>query len=990
MKNFLLSFFALVLLNHNASSQCSMVPVSLNSRVSNSSLIVEGTVINKRSFWNAEHNYIYTSNLLEVYKVFKGSAVSYQLEVITEGGQIDLFKQTVEPSLQLNVGQTGMFVLNPSSQASQFKKSIYSVYADAQGFIKYDQNSSSATDMFNTYPSVENDLYEFVQQATGTAAVVLQPNIKGSAQKPNSSNSIAAITGISPTTITAGTATSLTVTGTGFGATQGTSYVEFPDADAGAGYVQPHATQYLSWSANQIVVEVPTKTSSGGTLTTSGTAGTGQIRVVVAGTPTLSAQTLTITYGHLNVYYTTGNAIYNTRHVNLNGLGGITWQMYTGFDVMAAPKAAFQRAFQSWRCATLINWALGAPVATNTIAFDGVNVIRFDIGAELPAGVLGRCTSYFSGCITGTVVAFYVSELDICFDDATNWQYGPAAPAGAQYDFESVTLHELGHGHQLSHVIIATDVMNYSIANAVSKRVLNVDDIAGGNAVMTRNTSGGVCAKPVMTAISASACAAGAPTVAFNIAPSATICAGQSITLTDVSAGSPTAWSWTLTGGAPATSTLQNQVVSYAAPGVYTIAHNATNGFGTSATLTKTISVLANPTVTASNTGPYCVGATIQLNASAAASYTWSGPGTFTSNIQNPTRPAATVTMSGTYNLVVAAGSCTASATTNVLVNPLPTPTASNNSPVCVGQTINFTGSAGVTYTWTGPSSFTMMVQNPTIPSAALSNAGTYTCSVTDANGCKNSVTTNVFVNSPPAAPSLGSNSPVCAGQNLNLVCGPTAAVTFMWSGPCGFTSATQNPTIPNVTTCSGGIYTCTITSASGCTNSASTSVSITPSPVINVTSNPGSICVGQSSTLTASGASTYTFNPGGTTTNPLVVSPTVTANYTVSGTASGCTVSVPITVTVSTCVGIETNSTGSGAISVYPNPTQNNITINFGKPSSGKVVVYDAIGQEVMSKNLNEVDAVSLDLSAYSKGIYFVHIKQGGLKESIVKVIRD
>src|SRR5205814_339943 len=101
-----------------------------------------------------------------------------------------------------------------------------------------------------------------------------------------------------------------------------------------------------------------------------------------------------------------------------------------------------------------------------------------------------------------------------------------------------------------------------------------------------------------------------------------------------------------------------------------------------------TTSVVVNPapaTPTATNGGPYCQGATIQLSTPlvSGATYSWSGPNSFTSSQQNPTRSNATTADAGTYSVTITVSGCTSAAgTTSVVVNPIPaTPTASNGGP---------------------------------------------------------------------------------------------------------------------------------------------------------------------------------------------------------------------------------------------------------------------------------------------------------------------
>src|SRR4029079_11278454 len=125
-------------------------------------------------------------------------------------------------------------------------------------------------------------------------------------------------------------------------------------------------------------------------------------------------------------------------------------------------------------------------------------------------------------------------------------------------------------------------------------------------------------------------------------------------------------------------------------------------------------------TPTATNGGPYCEGATIQLNTPtvSGATYAWTGPNGFTSSLQNPTRASATTADAGTYSVTVTVSGCTSAAgTTNVVVNATPaTRTASNGGPYCEGGTISLSTPtvSGATYAWTGPNGFTSVLQNPT------------------------------------------------------------------------------------------------------------------------------------------------------------------------------------------------------------------------------------------------------------------------------------
>lgn len=418
------------------------------------------------------------------------------------------------------------------------------------------------------------------------------------------------------------------------------------------------------------------------------------------------------------------------------------------------------------------------------------------------------------------------------------------------------------------------------------------------------------------------------------------VCLNTSINLT---ASGGTGYSWTGPNGF--TSTAQNPGIASATSvnaGVYTV---TVTSLGCTNTGTVSVSVLT-PTTSALNTGPYCAGTTIQLNTPAGNTYTWTGPGGFTSNVQNPSIANSTAGMSGTYNVTVAVGSCTASASTNVVVNALPNPAAGSNSPLCEGQTLNLTGSAATTYTWTGPNSFANNTQNPSITSASVAASGTYTLQVTDANNCTNSVTTVVVINSNPVI--VVNNPTVCLNQTINLTSG--GGTGYSWNGPAGFTSVLQNPSIANAALNMSGAYTVTVTTAQGCTNTAVANVNVYPVPSPTITSN-SPVCVGGVLTLSGSGGASFVWaGPNGffdLTQNPSINNVTLLADgvYTLLATAGSCTAMTTASITINPlpnptinsnspiCIGTDINLSGnggtgyawagpSGFISTAQNPT--------------------------------------------------------------------
>jgi hypothetical protein len=184
--------------------------------------------------------------------------------------------------------------------------------------------------------------------------------------------------------------------------------------------------------------------------------------------------------------------------------------MHTEFNANTAANASFLRAFDSWVCTTGINWEIGAVTAVDIIADDDLNVIRFDNGAELPNGVLGRTTTRFTACSNPSSpggLDVLVNELDMVFNDAfvgdfsaLSWEFGPGTATGLEIDFESVAVHELGHAHLLAHIINPGEVMHFAIANSQNSRDLGASDLAGAADVMDRNMNSTACGTGAMIA----------------------------------------------------------------------------------------------------------------------------------------------------------------------------------------------------------------------------------------------------------------------------------------------------------------------------------------------------------------------------------------------------------------------------------------------------------------------------------------------------------
>jgi len=412
------------------------------------------------------------------------------------------------------------------------------------------------------------------------------------------------------------------------------------------------------------------------------------------------------------------------------------------------------------------------------------------------------------------------------------------------------------------------------------------------------------------------------------------ICNGNSLNL---NANGASTYAWSPPGGLSAT-TGASVSANPGATTVYTVTGTDANNCVSS--VTSTVTVANNPTVTV-NTGTICLGqGTATLTANGASTYAWSPASGLSATTGSVVSANPNVTT--TYTITGTIGTCTAVGTTTVTVNPLPVPVATSNTP-CVNQSLNLTGNGGTGYSWNGPNSFSSITQNPSIPGITASAAGVYTLTVVDANFCVNTTTLSVIINPLPVVTANGAT--VCENQTINLSCTPNGAVSYSWSGPMAYSSNMQNPGITGATANMAGNYVVTVTDGNGCVNANVAVVVVNPLPIVTV--NSGTICAGQSTaTLTALGANTYAWAPpsglSSTSGASVIANPGATSAYTVTGTdVAGCqntaTLSVLVNPAPVPAVG-PLSSSGCAPVCVNFNNTSTssgNCSWNFGDGAS-------------------------------------------------------
>ncbi|WP_430403607.1 PKD domain-containing protein [Fluviicola sp.] len=407
------------------------------------------------------------------------------------------------------------------------------------------------------------------------------------------------------------------------------------------------------------------------------------------------------------------------------------------------------------------------------------------------------------------------------------------------------------------------------------------------------------------------------PTPSFTTV-SASVCAGQSISYTNTSTGSPTSYSWTFPGGTPGTSTAANPTVTYATAGTYNVVLTATNGSGSNTTtMTNYVTVNAlpaAPTVTAGGATAICAGGSVTLTSTTGTSYLWS---------TGATTQAITATTAGTYTVQVTnAAGCQSSNSNTITVTvnaapSAPTITTGGSTTFCAGGSVTLTSSAGTTYLWS---------TGATTASISPTTSGSYSVQITNPAGCQSAASgaTTVTVNPAPSAPTISAGGAIalCSGGSVTLT--STTGAGYLWS-----TGATTQ----SITVSAAGTYTCKVVSGAGCQSPNSNSITVTvgtpPSTPTITTGGSTTFCSGGSVTLTSTAGTSYLWSNGATT---QTITATTAGSYTVQVTnAAGC------------------QSAVSGATTVTVNPTPSAPTLTAGGAttfcSGGSVTLTSTTG---------------------------------------------
>ncbi|PYE81698.1 putative secreted protein (Por secretion system target) [Winogradskyella epiphytica] len=353
------------------------------------------------------------------------------------------------------------------------------------------------------------------------------------------------------------------------------------------------------------------------------------------------------------------------------------------------------------------------------------------------------------------------------------------------------------------------------------------------------------------------------PGVTANAGEDATICSGESYTLT-ATGGTTYVWDTEDSGF--------ELVVSPTITTTYTV--TVEDEYGNSDSDSVTVFVNESPNITVSEDVYVIQGNSVSLSANGGVSYSWSS-GETTAEISVSPAETTTYVVTG-----FSENGCQSTAEVTVIVVDELVANAGQDVSVCVGESAILTASGGTGYVWNTGETTASIEVTPEVTT-------TYTVTVTDDYGNSDSDEVTVTVDSPPTA-YAGEDQIVCEGESVILIA--EGGDSYLWSTGATTASISVSPSEDT-------IYSVEVFSNS-CSDTDDVTVYVTQSSNLTI-SEDLAIVTGNSTLLEVSGAESYLWSTGETS-NSIEVSPSETTTYSVIGyTTNGCESSAEVTVTV-------------------------------------------------------------------------------------------
>jgi hypothetical protein len=368
------------------------------------------------------------------------------------------------------------------------------------------------------------------------------------------------------------------------------------------------------------------------------------------------------------------------------------------------------------------------------------------------------------------------------------------------------------------------------------------------------------------------------------------------------------------------------------------------------------VSFLPSPTIAISGNFTICSGNSATLSAVGANTYSWSGG--------NGSSPS--IAVSPTFNtvyLVTGTNSfgCKSSNSITVVIGT-PTITTSGSQIVCAGSAATIIANGASNYTWVpGPVFSPTLIASPTVNTS-------YTVTGINTFGCAKNKTVWLFpTNSIPTVVVAG-NLTICSGKSTTI--SASGANTYSWS-----TTSINVATIA-VSPSTSTSYSVVGTNSLGCNSTSIFTVTVYASPSISITGN-NTICAGEQTTLSVTGASNYTWSITNYTSQVITVKPLTTAVYSVISTNSfGCSGTNSISVFVNKCLGfIEPEQFSFRILPLSGQPW--GFLVQMGNFSGQyHIWVHNALGQELLNVKSFYLQNTAPCFVMKSDGIFVVTIQ--------------
>jgi peptide deformylase len=196
----------------------------------------------------------------------------------------------------------------------------------------------------------------------------------------------------------------------------------------------------------------------------------------------------------------------------------------------------------------------------------------------------------------------------------------------------------------------------------------------------------------------------------------------------------------------------------------------------------------------------------------------------------------------------------------------------------------------------------------------------------------------------------------------------PSGAVAYTFSNGSATVSPSSNDT-----------YSVTGTSAEGCVSLPAVSqITVNPLPNVSISSSPAIICSGETATLTASGALSYSWSAGGNDTS-IIINPTIATQYAVTGSdANGCVSTFSVTQQVDVCLGLATQIVER--LKLYPNPTYGELTLETEQPM--ELIFTNCLGHVVLKSTVSS-GVNQIQINDQAKGVYILTVRNDQFSSS-------